>query len=159
MWEHFPVSKLECAFCKVVAYCAMATCFCLPALSPGLIGFIAVAVYTDLHIWDLGDGRRLLEARRDLLVRAYETQAHLGYSFIVCVLAAGLLIASFAMAWRILLIFPNLAGPTSIFHQSVVERTTIEDKASKTKTTSVKKETATYKRSGSPDLSEAEVMY
>lgn len=131
------------------------------SLSPGLVGFAAVAVYTDLHIWDLGDGRRLLEARRDLLVRPYETRAQLGYSFIVCVLAAGLLIASFALAWRILLIFPNLAGPTSIFHQSVVERTTIEDKASKKKTTFERKETATatYKRSASPDLSEAEVIY
>lgn len=137
------------------------SCYCLSVLSPGLIGFAAVAVYTDLHIWDLGDGRRLLEARRDLLVRPYETRAQLGYSFIVCVLAAGLLIASFALAWRILLIFPNLAGPTSIFHQSVVERTTIEDKASKKKTTFERKETATatYKRSASPDLSEAEVIY
>lgn len=139
----------------------MPTCCYLPALSSGLIGFAAVAVYIDLHIWDLGDGRRLLEARRDLLVRPYATQAYLGYSFIVCVLAAGLLIASFALAWRILLIFPNLAGPTSIFHQSVVERTTIEDKQSKKKTTFEKKETATasFKRSGSPDLSEAEVIY
>ena len=132
------------------------------ALSTGLIGFTAVAVYIDLHIWDLGDGRRLLEARRDLLVRAYRTEAYLGFSFIVCVVAAGLLIASFALAWRILLIFPNLAGPTSVFHRSVVERTTIEDMKHKKKKTIVKSETVTanYKqRSASPDMSEAEVIY
>ena len=134
----------------------------------GLVGFVAVAFYADLHIWDLTDGRRLLEPRRDLLGRAYKTAPYVGFSFILLIIGAGLLIVSVILAWRILLIFPNLSGPSSIFHKTVVERnlreagderTEVRDVTELKKEAAVKPKKPAIPKSPSSNVSDAEVFY
>ena len=127
-----------------------------------VVGFIAVAVYTDLYIWDLQDGQVLLT--RELLVRGYQTSSALGWSYILLVIGAALPGISLICAWRILSIFPNLAGPASLFHKTVVDKrdkivdgkkiTTIN----RLTTTEMQKE-AQMKKSPSAELSETEVIY
>ena len=91
-------------------------CHVIFIFSLAFFAFFGLGVYLDFFLWDVGDGEKLLFAKRpDLSQRVFTTEANLWYSFVIHCVACGLLLASTMLCWRLVVILPSFAGPVSIY--------------------------------------------